>query len=169
MIAQSLLPEFDNESATTRRVLERIPQDKWTWRPHEKSFTMAELACHLGNVLDWAVPTLNQDLLDIEPNGVPWKMPPPPATVAEMLANFDASRQRARAAIEAAGDAQFMQPWSLARNGKVLMTMPRIAVMRGFVFNHSVHHRGQLSVYLRLAGAEVPSIYGPSADDPGGL
>lgn len=169
MIAQSLLPEFDNECATTRRVLARVPEDKWDWRPHEKSFTMGQLAGHLANILLWAGPTMTQDVLDIEPDGVAWKLPEAPADVALLLAAFDRNRDEARAALDAGTDQRYMGMWSLAKNGQIMFTMPRIAVVRVFVMNHSVHHRGQLSVYLRLVDAEVPSIYGPSADDPGGL
>jgi uncharacterized damage-inducible protein DinB len=168
MISQSLLPEFDHEMATTRKVLERIPADKLAWTPHEKSFTMGGLASHLANLINWTPPTMNLDLMDIEPNGVPWKEPGYDSLEA-ILTAFDAHSKAAREALAGGSDAQFMGNWSLAKNGTILMTMPRIAVIRSFIMNHVVHHRGQLSVYLRLAGAQVPSIYGPSADDPGGM
>jgi uncharacterized damage-inducible protein DinB len=168
MIAQSMLPEFDYEAATTRKVLQRIPADKLDFRPHEKSFTMGALATHLANLVGWTVPTLHQDLLDIEPNGVPWREPAFESLDA-VLAAFDKNVAGAREALAAATDQQMMATWSLAKNGTVVMAMPRVAVMRSFVLNHIVHHRGQMSVYLRLAGTEVPSIYGPSADDPGGM
>jgi uncharacterized damage-inducible protein DinB len=169
MIAQTFLPEFDREMATTRRVLERVPQDQLDWRPHEKSFRMGELAGHLANVLDWVPPTMSLEMMDIEPNGVPWKQPSGPVSVVELLTKFDDNRDKARAILAEATDETYMAPWSLAKNTKVVMTMPRVAVIRSFILNHMIHHRGQLSVYLRLAGAEVPSIYGPSADDPGAM
>jgi uncharacterized damage-inducible protein DinB len=111
---------------------------------------------------------MTTDVLDIEPNGVAWKEAGYDTPDA-LLAAFDANAKAAREAIAAGSDAQFFANWSLAKNGKVLMTMPRVAVIRSFIMNHLVHHRGQLSVYLRLTGAPVPSIYGPSADDSGGM
>jgi uncharacterized damage-inducible protein DinB len=169
MISQSFLPEFDHEMATTRKVLERVPADRLDWRPHEKSFSMGELASHLANVLDWVPPTMTLEVMDIEPNGIPLKQSPGHASVAELLAQFDGNRDRARALLADATDETYMALWSLAKNGKVVMKMPRVAVIRSFILNHMIHHRGQLSVYLRLTGAEVPSIYGPSADDPGNM
>lgn len=168
MISQSLLPEFDHEAATTRRVLAAVPAGQFGWRPHEKSFTMGELSTHLANLLSWAAPTMTTELMDIEPNGEPWKEPGYD-TLEAVLAAFDANAKAAREAIAAASDEAFLANWSLAKNGKVMMTMPRVAVIRGFIMNHMIHHRGQLSVYLRLTGAPVPSIYGPSADDSGGM
>ena len=168
MISQSLLPEFDHEIATTRKVLANVPADQFGWRPHEKSFTMGDLSSHLANLLSWTAPTMTTEMMDIEPNGVSWKEPGYD-TLEALLAAFDANAKAAREALAAATDEQFLANWSLAKNGKLMMTMPRIAVIRSFIMNHLVHHRGQLSVYLRLTGAQVPSIYGPSADDSGGM
>lgn len=169
MISQSLLPEFDQEMATTRRVLERVPTDKFEYKPHEKSMSMITLATHVSNMLTWTGMTLNQDAYDMNPPDGPAYHEAPAASTEALLATFDANAAAARAAIESANDAQWMGPWSLQSGGKTLMTMPRIAVIRGFVMNHVIHHRGQLSVYLRLNDIPVPSIYGPSADDPGGM
>jgi len=168
MISQSMLPEFDHETATTRSVLVRIPADKLDFRPHEKSFHMGALATHIANLVGWTMPTLQMEVLDIEPNGVPWREPAFESLDA-VLAAFDKNVTAAREALASATDEQMMANWSLAKNGTVVMTMPRVGVMRSFVLNHIVHHRGQMSVYLRMTGAEVPSIYGPSADDPGGM
>ena len=164
-IKDALLPEFDQESATTRKVLERIPADKLDWKPHEKSMSLAELGSHQNSLLEWMVVAINQDSFDVAPpDGAPYRMPVA-ASVAELLARYDQGVVVARAALAAAGDEQLLQPWSLLQGGQVLFTMPRVVVLRSFVFNHAVHHRGQLSVYLRLNDVPVPAIYGPSADE----
>ena len=164
-IAEALLPEFDQEAAGVRRTLERVPADKFEWRPHEKSGTMIWLAGHLANLPQWAKLTMAADELDLAPGGEQMPMPPTPASVDELVATFDRHAAEARAALAAASDADFMKPWSLLNNGTVLMTLPKAAVIRSFVMNHLVHHRAQLGVYLRMNDVPVPSIYGPSADE----
>lgn len=164
-IAEALLPEFDQEAAGVRRTLERVPADKFEWRPHEKSGTMIWLAGHLANLPQWAVLTMAEDELDLAPGGEPMPLPPTPASVDDLVATFDRHAAEARAALAAASDADFMKPWSLLSNGKVLMTLPKAAVIRSFVMNHLIHHRAQLGVYLRMNDVPVPSIYGPSADE----
>jgi uncharacterized damage-inducible protein DinB len=164
-IADSLLPEFDQEMNNTRRTLERVPDEKFGWKAHEKSATMGWLAGHLANLPTWACLTLEQESFDLAPGGNPPTPPPPPATNAEVLAMFDKNAAAARAAIAAATDDRLLAPWSLKRAGNTLMTMPRIAVLRSFVLNHIIHHRAQMGVYLRLNNLPVPSIYGPSADE----
>ena len=164
-IAEALLPEFDQEAAGVRRTLERVPADKFEWRPHEKSMTMIGLAGHIANLPQWARLTMEADELDTAPGGEPMTPPPAPASVDELVATFDRHAAAARAALAAASDADFMKPWSLLRNGTVLMTLPKAAVIRSFVMNHLVHHRAQLGVYLRMNDVPVPSIYGPSADE----
>ena len=164
-IAEALLPEFDQEAAGVRRTLERVPADKFEWRPHEKSGTMIWLAGHLANLPQWAKLTMAADELDLAPGGEQMPMPPTPASVDELVATFDRHAAEARAAIAAASDADFMKPWSLLNNGTVLMTLPKAAVIRSFVMNHLIHHRAQLGVYLRMNDVPVPSIYGPSADE----
>jgi uncharacterized damage-inducible protein DinB len=163
--SESLLPEFDNEMANTRKTLERVPQEKFDWKPHEKSMAMGGLATHLSNIPTWAVYTLDQDSLDLAPEGKPL----PPAELAksqaELLATFDANAAKARAAIAGASDEELFKTWSLMSNGNTILTMPKIAVLRNFVMNHLIHHRAQLGVYLRLNDIPVPSIYGPSADE----
>ena len=166
-IAASILPEFDMEMATTRRVIERVPDEKLGWKPHEKSMTMGHLAAHLGEMVSWTVPTISEDALDMNAPGGPPYQPPPANSIAEILATFDAYVIAARAAIAGVSDEDFMKNWSLLSGGQTLMTMPRVAVIRTFVMNHIIHHRGQLSVYLRLNDIPVPSIYGPSADESG--
>lgn len=158
---QALLPEFDNETATTRRVLERVPDDRLGWKPHEKSMSMSKLATHLATIGGFVPAIVGQDYFDVK------NSPPNPdlGSRKEILAMFDARAAEARKAIAGASDDQLMKPWSLKLDGKDIFTAPRIAVIRGFYMNHSIHHRGQLSVYLRLNDVAVPSIYGPSADE----
>lgn len=164
-LSESLLPEFDNEMANTRKTLERVPDNKSDWKPHPKSTAMGGLATHLGNIPTWVGYTINQDSLDLAPGGKPL----PPAELAksqaELLATFDANVATARAAIAGASDADLFKQWTLMSNGNALLTLPKIAVLRSFVMNHLIHHRAQLGVYLRLNDIPVPSIYGPSADE----
>ena len=164
-IAEALLPEFDQEAAGVRRTLERVPADKFEWRPHEKSGTMIWLAGHLANLPQWATLTMGSDELDLAPGGEPMPLPPTPASVDDLVATFDRHAAAARAALAAASDADFMRQWRLLNNGTVLMTLPKAAVIRSFVMNHLIHHRAQLGVYLRMNDVPVPSIYGPSADE----
>jgi uncharacterized damage-inducible protein DinB len=163
-ISDALLPEFDHEMANTRKTLERIPDDKFDWKPHEKSSTMGGLATHLANLPSWAGYTIDKDALDIAPNGEPVRATPLNSQ-AEVLETFDKNVAAGRAALAAASDEHLFSPWTLQANGKTLLTMPRVAVLRGFVMNHLIHHRAQLGVYLRLNDIPVPSIYGPSADE----
>ena len=163
-ISQSLLPEFDQEMAHTRKTLERVPDDKLTWKPHPKSFAMGQLAQHLATMVGWTVDTISKDSFDVAPGGQPYQ-PPQLKSRQEILAAFDDGVAKARAAISGAADDHLMKPWHLLNNGKPMMSMPRIAVIRGFVMNHTIHHRAQLGVYLRLNDIAVPSIYGPSADE----
>jgi uncharacterized damage-inducible protein DinB len=164
-MSAALLPEFDHEMATTRRTLERVPADKLGWKPHEKSMTLGRLATHIAEMPGWAMPTLNRESLDLAPPGAPPYQPVSKDTVADIVAYFDENVAAARAAIAAASDESLMQSWSLLMGGNAVFTMPRIAVLRSMIVNHVIHHRGQLSVYLRLNDAPVPSIYGPSADE----
>jgi uncharacterized damage-inducible protein DinB len=164
-MSAALLPEFDHEMATTRRTLERVPAEKLGWKPHEKSMTLGRLATHIAEMPGWAIPTLNEESLDLAPPGAPPYQPVTKETVADIVAYFDENVAAARAAIAGASDESLMQSWSLLMGGKAVFTMPRIAVLRSMIVNHVIHHRGQLSVYLRLNDAPVPSIYGPSADE----
>jgi uncharacterized damage-inducible protein DinB len=163
-IGQSMLPEYDQEIATTRRVLERVPLDKADWKPHEKSMSMAKLANHLRDMAAWMTPTIQMDSLDIGPDFVP---PPPATNTKELLSSFDKAAAEGREALAGVSDDAMMKPWSLLMGGKAVFTMPRIACVRGMILNHIIHHRGQLSVYLRLNDIPVPAIYGPSADEQG--
>ncbi|HET7791430.1 MAG TPA: DinB family protein [Gemmatimonadales bacterium] len=160
-IAESLLPEFDQEMATTRKVLARVPSDKADWKPHPKSFSIGHLAQLVARMPGWTVPMLREPHLDLA--GAPgYSTEPTPA----LLAAFDQNVAAARKALAAAKDADFSAPWSLKHGGQALFTMPRGAVVRQHI-NHLIHHRGQLTVYLRLLDVPVPSTYGPTADERG--
>jgi uncharacterized damage-inducible protein DinB len=164
-LAESLLPEFDHEMANTRRSIERVPEDRFTWKPHEKSWDLVELATHLVNLPTWTVATINQDSLDFSPPG---EEPPPVERVPSAgaaLELFDKNVADARAALAGCSDERLMQPWTLLSNGQEVFTMPRIAVLRSFVISHMIHHRAQLGVYLRLNDLPVPPMYGPTADE----
>lgn len=164
-LRDALLPEFDHEMANTRKTLERVPEERFDWKPHAKSMAMGGLATHLSNLPTWTNYTIGEDSLDLAPEGKPL---PPAAQVKsqiELLEIFDSNVAKARAAIVAASDEELFKPWTLLHNGKQILTMPKIAVLRGFVMNHTIHHRAQLGVYLRLNDIPVPSIYGPSADE----
>lgn len=163
-LSDALLPEFDNEMANTRRTLERVPDEKFDWKPHDKSSPMGSLAGHLANLPGWGSLSLGSDSFDLAPGGEPVKTPVP-SSGKDLLAKFDENVAATRAAIAGASDQDLFKPWTLMSNGKTLLTMPKIAVLRSFVMNHIIHHRAQLGVYLRLNDIPVPSIYGPSADE----
>lgn len=165
-IAQSLLPEFDHEMETTRTLLERVPDAQGGWKPHPKSMTLGRLAVHLAELPGWALMALQQAELDLNPPGGPTYTPPRFESTAALLTLFNANVRNARAALAAATDAQMMVTWTLKNGGKTVFSLPRGAVFRSFVMNHGIHHRGQLSVYLRLQNVPLPSIYGPTADTP---
>ena len=160
-IKDGLLPEFDHEMDNTRKALERVPEDKFGWKPHEKSGTMGWLADHIAEMVGWMSPTIGQDSLDM----AGYQPPPPPTTRQQILDKFDSNRTEARRALEGVSDAQMMQNWKLTRGNQVFFDMPRVAVIRGMIMNHIIHHRGQLTVYLRLNNVPIPGLYGPSADE----
>lgn len=164
-ISDALLPEFDQEMANTRKMLDRVPEDKLGWKPHPKSFTLGALAIHIATMPGWAGPTMQSDSFDYAPPGKPPMQQPNLQSKKELLDTFDKGVSEARAALASATDEQFLAPWSLLAGGKTQMTMPRIAVIRSFVLNHTIHHRAQLGVYLRLNDVAVPGMYGPSGDE----
>ena len=157
----ALLPEFDHEMATTRKTLERVPEDKLGWKPHPKSSSLGQLSSHIVNMLGWAKVTVEQDSFDMSTN----PQPPEYKSRKELLENFDKNVTEARASIAKANDDQLRKPWSLMQGSRAIFTQPRIALLRGFIMNHLIHHRAQLGVYLRLNDVPVPSMYGPSADE----
>ena len=164
-ISAMLLPEFDREMANTRKTLERVPEDKFDWKPHPKSFAMGALATHITSMTGWLAGTMNTDRMDIAPEGAPPYKEEPAKSSADLLQKFDAGVKAARAGLEAASDDALQTPWSLLATGKVIFTMPRIEVVRTMIMNHMIHHRAQLTVYLRLNDIPVPALYGPSADE----
>jgi uncharacterized damage-inducible protein DinB len=164
-IADALLPEFDHEMANTRRVLERMSDERLDWRPHPKSWTMAALATHLATLPSWTVETINRSELDVAPAGKPPERPAEAKSRQELLDRFDGHVAAARAALSGVSDTAMFQTWTLLAGGKQIMSLPRAAVLRSFVLSHTIHHRAQLGVYLRLNDIAVPSIYGPSADE----
>jgi uncharacterized damage-inducible protein DinB len=164
-ISQSLLPEFDMEMANTRKTLERVPEGNPDFRPHPKSMTLSRLAGHVAEIPVWAVRTLTRDEFDMGGRG-----PQDEFVMTSrqgVLARFDDEMTKARAALTGTSDADMMKTWSLKHGGQTIIAMPKIAVLRGFVMNHMIHHRAQLGVYLRMNDVPVPSIYGPSADEGG--
>lgn len=158
-IGQSMIPEFDQEMATTRRVLERIPSDKGTWKPHEKSFSVGHLAQLVARMPGWITMTVNHPKLDLS-QGAAYSY----ETTETLLADFDRNVREAREALASVTDEQMARPWSLTMGDKTLMSLPTGVVVRQNI-NHLVHHRGQLTVYLRLLDIPVPSVYGPTADE----
>lgn len=164
-IGQAFLPEFDQEMAGVRRTLERVPEEKFDWRPHPKSGTMGWLASHLATLPTLAVRTIEKESHEIAPGGQPPAGPPKLKTRQEVLETFDKNRDAARAAIAGASDEHLTKTWTLLFHGKTVFSMPRAAALRGMLMNHMIHHRAQLGVYLRLCDVPVPSLYGPSADE----
>lgn len=158
---ETLVPEFDHEMGVTRRVLERVPEDRFAWKPHQKSMSLGELATHVATIPSWGVPTLNQPELDLGGQN----LSTPVSSRADLLARFDTNVADTRTALLGKSDAEMLAVWSLKNNGQRLFTMPRLSVWRGFVLNHLIHHRAQLGVYLRLNDVSVPAMYGPTADE----
>ena len=163
-IAQGLLPEYDHELATTRRVLERVPEAEFDWRPHTKSMSLGQLAGHVANMPFWLSATLAAPFYDLAAGGKETRNDPP-ASRDSLLKEFDEKVRNARASLAKATDAEMLAPWALKQGDHEIFSIPRVAAVRSFVMNHLIHHRGQLSVYLRLRDVAVPSIYGPSADE----
>jgi uncharacterized damage-inducible protein DinB len=161
-IIDALLPEFDHEMATTRRLLDRVPEAPLAWRPHAKSMSLGELSGHVGNIPHWCTLTMTATYLDLDELG---PRPEPPTSRAELLAAFDQKVAAARGHLAPATDPELLVPWTLKQGGQEFFTMPRISVLRTFVLNHMIHHRGQLTVYLRLNDVPLPPIYGPTADE----
>lgn len=160
-IKDGLMAEFDHEIGTTRRLLERIVDDKLSWKPHARSMSLGGLATHLSNLPFWGQLILTEPFYDLA------TAPPPQAELrsrAEILATLDDQAKKTRALLDKT-DPELVALWSLKRGGQELFTMPRVAAFRTFVLYHTVHHRGQLSVYLRLNDIAVPAIYGPTADE----
>lgn len=160
--SKTLLPEFEEEMKNTRRLLECVPDGKFAYQPHPKSMTLARLASHVAEMPSWTSFTLDQEVLDLQPD-----FKPEIATSrAELLEKFDKGVAEAREKIAAATDDDWAKIWTFKYAGKTIMSMPRSAVMRSSIMNHLIHHRAQLGVFLRLNNVEIPGMYGPSADEP---
>ncbi|MGQ0541989.1 MAG: DinB family protein [Blastocatellia bacterium] len=161
-IASALIAEMEQEAATARKCLERVPADKFDWKPHEKSMSFGKLASHIAEMFGWTPPTLQQPELDFAK--MDYK-PFEPQTTEELVEYLDKNVAEALDTLRNTPDEVFMENWTMRNGEQIYFTMPKAVVMRSFVMNHIVHHRGQLSVYLRLNEIPVPSIYGPSADE----
>jgi uncharacterized damage-inducible protein DinB len=160
-ISEIILPEFDQEMANTRKILDCVPEAKFSWKPHEKSMTLGRLASHVAEMPHWAVFTINQEKLELTPDMKPFNA----TTKAELMETLEKSSAAARDAIAGATDEHLGKIWSLIYGGQTVLEMPRAAVLRTMVLSHMIHHRGQLSVYLRLNDVAIPGMYGPSADN----
>ena len=163
--AETILPEFDREMANTRKVLERVPEDKLDWQVHPKSRTIGWNANHLAEILGWVEGIITTPSWDIAPAGGEPYQPPKLTSRPEILDLFDRNVAAARKAIMGVKDDQMTQSWSLLQAGTPLVTLPRATWMRRFVLNHLIHHRAILCVYLRLNDVPVPGMYGPSGDE----
>lgn len=163
-ITDALLPEFDHEMGVTRRVLERVPEVDFGWKPHDKSMSLGRLATHVASIPHWTDLITGAPVFDMtgDPETTAPKVPPNQSALLEI---FDRNVGSARARLAALTDAELMVLWTFKKEGQTVFSMPRIAALRAFVMNHSIHHRGQLSVYLRLRNVPVPAMYGPSADE----
>jgi uncharacterized damage-inducible protein DinB len=161
-IRELLLPEFDLELTKTRRTLERVPEDKPEFKPHEKSMQMSRLAGHLAQLPSLGTRVLTLPQLDFSTAGM---RPLVMGSRQQLLAAFDQNVREAREKLAAASDDHLQQPWKLSFEGKVIAQGTRYQMLRGLLLNHIIHHRAQLGVYLRLNGVPVPSVYGPSADE----
>lgn len=161
MDGSMMLPEFDHEFGETRKALERVPEERFGWKPHEKSYSLHDLAAHLAEIPSWMGVTLEMDVFDLdEPHERDV-----PETKKEILERFDTKLAEARELLANASGEQLMETWRMKQNGEVTLSMPKAAVLRSFILNHNVHHRAQLGVYLRMLDVPVPGHYGPSADE----
>jgi uncharacterized damage-inducible protein DinB len=165
-IGQSMLGEFDQEMQNTRKTLERVPDEKWNWKPHDKSGTLGWLAGHIATLPGWATMTIQTEEFDYAPvGGKSSYQQPKTENRKDLLAAFDKESAEARAALASVSDEDMLKTWKLLAGGQEIFAMPRVAVLRGVVMNHLIHHRAQLGVYFRLIGVPVPGLYGPSADE----
>jgi uncharacterized damage-inducible protein DinB len=156
--------EYSREVEVTRGVLERVPDERFDWKPHTKSFSLGQLAQHVATLPQWAS-MLGQDSLDIQPVGQPPLRQTPCLNRSELLALLEGNAAKGRAFLESANDAELDRPWTLLAAGHTVFTMTKAEVFQLSVMNHLAHHRGQLCTYLRLNDVAVPAVYGPSADE----
>jgi uncharacterized damage-inducible protein DinB len=166
-IVDMVLPEFDRETTVTRLLIERAPESRLGWAPHARSRTLGDLCLHLAEIPRWGLTVMQQTAYDLSPSEGEARPQPHFESLLVTLQAFDEHVVQARGAIIAASDADFLARWTLQQAGRTLFTMPRVAVLRSLILGHLIHHRGQLSVYLRLCDVPLPAIYGPTADNPG--
>ncbi len=163
-LTRALAAELQHEASSTRRLLERVPDDKLDWQPHAKSMSLGRLAGHIGELPGWGESTMEHPEVDLA--AVPEDQRGAVAeSVEQLLADFDRGVAGFVAALEAADDERLFEPWKLRSGEQVILDMTRIAALRGFIFSHMIHHRGQLTVYLRLLDVPLPQTYGPTADE----
>ena len=161
-IIDGMIQEYQHEGAQTRKVLERVPEEHFAWKPHDKSMTLGELASHLSDIPTWVRATMKQDEFNFDMKGyVPYKA----ASVKQILEDYDAKLKDALDAMAGTPDPDMMKTWKMTMDGQPLFEMPRVAVLRNMMFNHAIHHRAQLGVYLRLLDVPLPQLYGPTADE----
>jgi uncharacterized damage-inducible protein DinB len=161
-IGQTFAAELEHEAVATRKMLARVPNANFGWQPHGKSMRLGQLASHVADVPNWIRPTVTMEELDFEQNKF---QPKEMATAAELVDYFDQSLGDALEVLRSASDADLMKNWRLRSGDKIFFEMPRAQVLRSMVMNHLIHHRGQLSVYLRLNDVPLPGVYGPTADE----
>jgi uncharacterized damage-inducible protein DinB len=159
-INELLVSEFDREMSSTQKTLERVPAEKWDWKPHEKSGSLGWMAGHVASLPGFTLVTIKTPELDVSGANIPRI-----EKHSDLMATFAKLRQEARDALTGVTDEQLRQTWTLKHNGNVIFSMPRYDVLRTMCFNHIVHHRGQLTMYLRQLNVPVPALYGPSADE----
>ncbi len=163
-INEALIMEFRHEMANTRKILERVPYDKASWKPHEKSSSLTSLAFHIARIPQWVERVMTHEEFDVTAPGAFPKLDYPTNT-SELLTFLDKNNSTALQHLEKAGNEELRKDWKFHRAGQVLFNLPRVATIRNMAFNHQYHHRGQLSVYLRLLNVPIPGMYGPSADE----
>lgn len=160
---QALLAELKHESTNTRKILERVPTEKLSWKPHEKSTSLGALATHIAQLSNWIGRIINADEFDLAKTSL---KPPPVENSEQIVKMFDENLAENINALESVSDEHLNGMWTFRVGDKIFFTLPRKVVLRNMAFNHLVHHRGQLSVYLRLLNVPIPGMYGPSADEP---
>jgi uncharacterized damage-inducible protein DinB len=162
-LVDALLPEFDHEMSLTRKILERVPDDRLDWKPHQKSYSLGQLAQHVATIPMWGSVTMNESEIDIGGAERPAQI----GSRSGLLQLFDGHVAGTRAALVGKTDAELMAPWTMKNSGHVVFSMPKASVWRSFVISHLIHHRAQLGVYLRMQDVPLPAMYGPTADEPG--
>jgi uncharacterized damage-inducible protein DinB len=165
-ISRLLLPEFDQEMENTRKMLACVPDGKWDWKPHEKSMSLGRLSGHIAELLSWGVTTMEKEVFELNPEEYKAYIAD---STADLVETFEKHRAKARESFANASDESFQTIWTMKFGGKTVISMPRVAVIRSMIMNHIIHHRAQLSVYLRLLNVGFPGMYGPTADETSSL